>query len=122
MKRTYVTPTMECESFAADQYVAACYKINCNVPGYGDGYVESNGQAGLQTGRNGDNYKASGTGCGVMQTVVMEPGYRPTKGYWVVDGKIYDVTYFYARRYGFGSSSHHFSTVGYTSVANASGN
>lgn len=120
MKRTYVTPVMECESFAADQYVAACYKINCNVPGYGHGYVESNGQTGLQTGSNGDDYKVSGFACGATQIIEMEAGYQPTKGYWVAGGRTYDVTYFYARVRGAFSSDHHFSTSSYTSVANAS--
>lgn len=39
MKKTYVRPSMVCEVFAADEYVAACgdsgttYKFECNAPG-----------------------------------------------------------------------------------------
>ena len=38
MKKNYVTPTMVCEEFAANEYVAACgdenrvYKFECNAP------------------------------------------------------------------------------------------
>lgn len=39
MKRTYVKPTMEQEQFAANQYVAACYRCNTvsAFPGVGIG-------------------------------------------------------------------------------------
>ena len=42
MKRTYVRPTMVGERFVANEYVAACWKINCNVP-KGYGYIDKNG-------------------------------------------------------------------------------
>lgn len=38
MKRAYVRPTMVGERFVANEYVAACWKINCNVP-WGYGYM-----------------------------------------------------------------------------------
>lgn len=42
MKRAYVRPTMVGERFVANEYVAACWKINCNVP-LGTGYIDKNG-------------------------------------------------------------------------------
>lgn len=42
MKRAYVRPTMVGERFVANEYVAACWKINCNVP-WGYGYMDKNG-------------------------------------------------------------------------------
>lgn len=42
MKKEYVSPKMVCETFAADEYVAACWKINCNVP-TGYGFIDNNG-------------------------------------------------------------------------------
>lgn len=41
MKRAYVRPTMVGERFVANEYVAACWKINCNVP-WGYGYMDKN--------------------------------------------------------------------------------
>lgn len=32
MKKEYVAPTMVCEEFVANEYVAACYKIKCTTP------------------------------------------------------------------------------------------
>ena len=45
MKRAYVRPTMVGERFVANEYVAACWKIYCNVPN-GYGYIDNdkNGQ------------------------------------------------------------------------------
>lgn len=42
MKREYVKPVMQGEAFVANEYVAACWKINCNVPD-GYGYQDNNG-------------------------------------------------------------------------------
>ena len=42
MKRAYVRPTMVGERFVANEYVAACWEINCNVPD-GYGYIDKNG-------------------------------------------------------------------------------
>lgn len=30
MKKTYVSPVMETEEFVANEYVAACYEVECN--------------------------------------------------------------------------------------------
>lgn len=47
--KTYVKPNLVSEKFIANEYIAACYVINCNVPGLGTLYNESNGVPGLQT-------------------------------------------------------------------------
>lgn len=49
MKRAYVRPTMVGERFVANEYVAACWKINCNVPD-GYGYIDKNGNGWLDFG------------------------------------------------------------------------
>lgn len=52
MKRAYVRPTMVGERFVANEYVAACWKIECNVP-YGYGYIDNNEMVGLIVATNG---------------------------------------------------------------------
>ena len=42
MKRVYENPRMVVEQFEANEYIAACWKINCNVP-IGYGYQDTNG-------------------------------------------------------------------------------
>lgn len=55
MKKAYVKPSMESEAFLPQDYIAACYIVNCNVPSFKELWLETNGQAGLQTwGRNPD--------------------------------------------------------------------
>ena len=41
MKREYSTPAMKVEVFEASEFVAACWKIRCNVP-TGYGYIDKN--------------------------------------------------------------------------------
>lgn len=56
MKKVYVAPTMVCEEFAANEYVAACgdsgvvYKFSCDAGGGASGnvWLETNGVDGLQ--------------------------------------------------------------------------
>ena len=61
MRREYVKPVMQSEEFVANEYVAACWKMKCNVP-YGFGYYEKNGVTGYQEGQ--DQYIAGGAkGC-----------------------------------------------------------
>ena len=47
MKKSYVRPVMQCEEFAANEYVAACYKIKCTTPNnnsiYNYVYNDTNG-------------------------------------------------------------------------------
>lgn len=42
MKKTYVRPMMVGERFVSNEYVAACWKINCNVE-LGIGFIDTNG-------------------------------------------------------------------------------
>lgn len=49
MKRAYVRPTMVGERFVANEYVAACWKIKCNVP-EGYGYIDNNGNGRFNPG------------------------------------------------------------------------
>ena len=68
MKRRYERPSAYIEEFTPNEYVAACgdsgtiYKFTCTA---GDGerggvYKETNGQAGLQIGRDGDSRISNG--------------------------------------------------------------
>lgn len=70
MKRVYVRPTMVGERFVANEYVAACWKINCNVP-TGYGYIDKNGNSQFDRGdellTSKDNYVH---GCGKWHTGV----------------------------------------------------
>ena len=40
--KTYVKPMLQSETFVANEYIAACWKINCNVP-TGYGFIDNNG-------------------------------------------------------------------------------
>ena len=48
MKKAYVKPSMESEAFVPQDYIAACYIINCNVGSFSELWLETNGQSGLQ--------------------------------------------------------------------------
>ena len=58
MKRAYVKPTMESETFVTQAYIAACgdsgttylFKRDDGGGRSGTVYLETNGRAGLQTG------------------------------------------------------------------------
>ena len=55
MKKAYVKPSMESEAFIPQDYIAACYIVNCNVGSFDEMWLETNGERGLQrTGRNPD--------------------------------------------------------------------
>lgn len=93
MKREYVAPTMVCEEFAANEYVAACgdsgvvYKFKCTAGGGKSGYVylETNGQEGLQTsGWNADKYLSGYHACGTEHEAEHTDDFLD--GYYVVDG------------------------------------
>lgn len=92
MKREYVRPMMICETFAADEYVAACgdsgvtYKFKCDAGGGVSGgvYLETNGEKGLQTsGRNRDQYLSGYHACGVEH--IAESTDPFLDGYYVVE-------------------------------------
>lgn len=68
MKREYTTPVMECETFVPDEYVAACWKINCNVP-TGFGFIDNNGND--RYDRGDEKLTSDGVqGCGVWHAGV----------------------------------------------------
>ena len=93
MKREYVAPTMVCEEFVANEYVAACgdsgtvYNFECTAGGgvSGSVYLETNGQAGLQTDwGSGDQYLGGYHACGAKHEAESTDSFL--NGYYVVDG------------------------------------
>ena len=122
--KDYIRPMMESEAFAANEYIAACYNISCNVP-LGIGYYETNGEPGYQERRwvggifnghweEGDELIASGSGCGTTHYGV--PGV-PNDGpvanaMWQErSGKYYPVYYWEQGESSWGHSNDHFSKV-----------
>lgn len=108
MKKTYVRPVMEAEIFAANESVAACWTINCNVPS-GTGYRERNNEEGYQRGK--DDFIASGYGCGKTHEAsgIDAAGPSANAKWETIQGEVYDVFYFQARNWG--GSNHHFCTL-----------
>ena len=92
-KKVWVRPEMNTVTFAADEYVAACWKINCNVPGPGwNGtaylYNESNGQSDLQTdNQTGDELLLQGdlNGCQEWHKGIIRDDAPKANGYWVTE-------------------------------------
>lgn len=90
MKMRWEEPRVEIQKFIPNEYVAACYVINCNVPGTGTLYAESNGVPGLQT-RNDywEDYDAdtrliSGVqACHEWHKGVIQDNAPTANGYWV---------------------------------------
>ena len=90
MKREYVTPIAVCETFEANEYVAACsdpgtttYNFTCDAKGKydwrnnSDGgavYQETNGKDGLQTGWGGDTKLGNYHACGITHSVTVPKG------------------------------------------------
>ena len=66
MKRTYESPRAYVEEFTPNEYVAACWKINCNVP-RGFGFIDKNGND--EYDRGDTKLTNNGVyGCGVWHT------------------------------------------------------
>lgn len=110
MKRAYSTPAMKVEVFEASESVAACWKINCNVPD-GYGYIDKNSNGRYDKGEKKltpDNVH----GCGKWHTGVKGvPDGGPKANamwhpYW--GGEDYEV---YSWRDGTGRLDIHFSKV-----------
>ena len=85
MKREYSTPVMKVEVFEASESVAACYLINCNVPGSGILWAETNGKPGLQKG--GENPDTQLTkdylsACDKWHKGVIQSEDPKANGYW----------------------------------------
>lgn len=115
MKREYSKPVMNVEVFEASEYVAACWKINCNVPS-GYGYLDKN-----SNGKYDKSYDEKLTpdnvyGCGTWHTGVKGvPDDGPTanamwhaNASWGSSSKDYPVYYW---RDGNGTLDIHFSKV-----------
>lgn len=113
MRREYVKPVMQSEEFVANEYVAACWTIHCNVP-YGTGYLEKNGQAGLQKEGNDPDRKLVeyAWGCNAKHEAHGIDAEGPkANAYWVTEnGKILSVFYFHANG-NKSDSNHHFCTL-----------
>ena len=117
--RAYVKPMMNSEVFVANEYVAACWKINCNVP-TGFGFIDNNGND--KYDRGDEKLTNDGVyGCGVWHTGVQGvPGDGPKANAmwqpqrWTLfggyrdDGFAYDVYYWSD---GYGQTHRHFSKV-----------
>lgn len=117
MKKQWTSPRVLVQAFEANEYVAACYNIKCNVP-YGVGYYETNGKPGYQEGgwfEEGDERIASGTGCGTIHYGVPGvPGDGPVaNAMWQESrtGRYYPVYYWEQGNSSWGHSSSHFSKV-----------
>lgn len=78
MKREYVRPTAVVENFAADEYVAACYKIYCETPNNNSKYtsVYYNGSSN-PVYSNGWGF----TGCGRYHNGVVQDDPPTANGY-----------------------------------------
>ncbi len=107
MKKKYVRPTMESETFITDEYVAACWTVWCNVP-YGIGYIEKNAEDGYQPRE--DEFIVEGRGCGSEHTASGIDAAGPAaNAMWdPYDGKPFEVFYWKNNKDG---SGHHFSKV-----------
>lgn len=115
MKKEYVKPSISGEEFVANEYIAACWSIKCNVP-WGFGYFERNGKSGYQ---KGDIFIAGpGAGCGTMHEAsgidAAGPSanamWQPTTKSGTNVGEPYEVFYFNAKGDKH-TSNHHFCTL-----------
>lgn len=116
MKKEYTTPRIYSEQFVANEYVAACWNIKCNVPS-GIGYIETNGISGYQRGNKdykGDKIISSGYGCGTMHEAHGIDAAGPVaNAMWQEDrsDKYYPVFYFRAKADKPGDKNDHFCTL-----------
>lgn len=109
-KREWAIPQTFVQQFAANEYVAACWKINCNVP-YGFGFIDNNGNKKYDFGQ--DTYLAKGSGCGEYHIGVQSDSgpvdnamWQPLNLWGTNDGDAYPVFYFST---GKGNNDQHFS-------------
>lgn len=118
MKKQWASPRVLVQAFEANEYVAACWKIKCNVP-TGYGFIDNNGND--RYDRGDEKLTSDGVyGCGVWHTGVQGvPGdgpkanamWQPQK--WGIfdyrdDGPAYEVYYWSD---GYGQTHRHFSKV-----------
>ena len=119
MKLEWNEPQVMVEGFKPNQYIAACWKINCNVP-TGFGFIDNN-ENGQYDWRSDEKLTSDGVyGCGVWHTGVQgvpddgptanamwQPQRKGLMGYRN-DGPAYDVYYWSD---GYGQTHRHFSKV-----------
>ena len=88
MKMRWEEPRIKVQKFMPNEYVAACYVINCNVPGTGYLYAETNGEPGLQsTGRNADEFLVGPvSACNQWHKGVIQDNPPEANGYWYQPG------------------------------------
>lgn len=97
-KRIWAKPMAVVEQFMANEYVAACYKIKCNVPSGNQLWNETNGVDGLQTSR-GIGYSADTKlldsygmrGCNKWHIGVIRADDPELNGYWVSGNNVTSV-------------------------------
>lgn len=120
MKRTYESPRAYAEEFTPNEYVAACWKINCNVP-TGFGFIDNNKNRRYDSGD--EKLTSDGVyGCGVWHKGVegvpndgpkANAMWQPQRrsgifGSYTNNGAAYDVYYWSD---GYGQTHRHFSKV-----------
>lgn len=112
MKRKYAHPQVIVEEFTPNEYVAACWKIKCNVP-YGIGFYDTNSNN--QYDEN-DEYIAEGYGCGTYHTGVESDKGPVANAMW--QPRIWGTNYNYGKAYPVfmfvtsnSNNGHHFSKV-----------
>ena len=98
MKMRWEEPRIEVQKFIPNEYVAACYVINCNVPGIGTLYAESNDVPGLQTkGNYLEDYAADKKLIGGVEAChkwhkgVIQDNAPTANGYWVQSREVTEV-------------------------------
>ena len=108
MRRKYTKPSMSIDMFEANEYIAACWKINCNVP-RGYGYIDRNGN-GKYDGRDKKLTTDNVSGCGTWHKGVEGvPGDGPTgNSMWHPSSGENDYPVYYWRD-GYGFYDIHFS-------------
>lgn len=129
-KKTYSKPILENEDFIPQEYIAACWLIECDVK-TGSGYWETNGEAGCQPhgylkkldhfpwGKWVKGDKAileDARGCGITHKGVQLPTAPSPNCYWVTDEdnppKEFNAFYWYQKvEGGDGHLPQHFSTL-----------
>lgn len=127
-KRAYSKPILENETFTPQEYIAACWLIECDVQ-LGSGYWETNGVEGCQPNGyfkklnhrpwrewvEGDESIIQNVyGCGTTHKGVQLPTAPSPNCYWVTDKnnppKAFNAFYWY-QKVGGGHLPQHFSTL-----------
>ena len=80
MKKKYEKPNMDLEMFEANEYIAACYKIKCNVPN-GFGFLDINGN-GQYDSKTDTKLTGNVSGCGTYHNGVDLPSDPTHNSYW----------------------------------------